>query len=61
MKHEMDHIFYHCKWCGESMMFLVESPTGNVCSGHDGIIHINYLIRKRVFDKIMNPILKRLY
>ena len=60
MKHNMDTTFYYCKWCGESMMHLVEVENGDKCHGNDGIIHINYLIRRREFDIIMNPILNRL-
>lgn len=42
------------------MMSLVERPTGNICRGHDGIVHINYLIKKREFEKEIQPIIDRI-
>jgi hypothetical protein len=41
-------------------MSLVERPTGNICRGHDGIVHINYLIKKREFEKEIQPIIDRM-
>jgi len=59
MPHTMAPTFYHCKWCGKSLEELVESDEQE-CHGTSGIFHIDYLIAKKKFDTIMNPILNKL-
>jgi hypothetical protein len=58
MKHDMDQIFYFCKWCGKSMVEVIEDDVK--CHGTSGIFHIEYLKNKKEFDIIMSPILNRL-
>jgi hypothetical protein len=59
MKHEMDQIFYYCKWCGGSMIKLIEEEKIR-CRGSEGVYHINYLAKKREFEKEIQPIIDRM-
>ena len=60
MKHDMDQVLYFCKWCGKSMLEVIDNDDVE-CHGTSGIFHIEYLKKKKEFDIIIKPILNRLY
>lgn len=52
MRHYMEFEIDFCKHCGKSMFDIVDKDVQE-CSGSEGVIHIDYMRAKKLFEELI--------